>query len=121
MAKITVVDDSEVIRQEVRVILERGNHQVSEAADGEAGLEVIKQEKPDLIITDLNMPVKDGIDMVRDLREIEEFKQTIVLMLTTESGTDLKLMGKEVGIRAWVVKPIVEDKLLKVIDKLLSK
>jgi two-component system chemotaxis response regulator CheY len=73
----------------------------------------------DLVITDVNMPVMDGISMVQQLRTRPKYKFTPILMLTTESQDDKKAAGKSAGATGWLVKPFNPDQLLKVIAKVL--
>ena len=121
MAKILVVDDSEIIRNQLNEILAGGGHEAVEAADGAEGLAKTKEDTFDLIITDYNMPELNGVEMTKAIREVPGYADVNVLMLTTEAGVDLKKKGKEVGIRAWIVKPPKGELILKAIDKLLSK
>ena len=121
MAKILVVDDSDIIRDQLKDMLSGQGHEVIDAVDGADGFEKAKAEKVDLIIVDYNMPKKNGIEMAQAVRTLPEYQATHILMLTTEAGTELKKKGKEVGIRAWIVKPPNGDIINKCITKLLAK
>lgn len=120
MANILAVDDSASLRQMVVFTLKSAGHQVSEAQDGIEGLEVAKRQSFDLVITDVNMPRMDGISMIRELRKLPAYRGTPLLMLTTESGADKKMQGKQAGATGWVVKPFNPDKLLTVIQRVLG-
>ena len=121
MAKILVVDDSDIIRDQLKDMLSGQGHEVIDAVDGADGFEKAKAEKVDLIIVDYNMPKKNGIEMAQAVRTLPEYQAIHILMLTTEAGTELKKKGKEVGIRAWIVKPPNGDIINKCITKLLAK
>jgi two-component system, chemotaxis family, chemotaxis protein CheY len=116
---VLVVDDSASIRQMVTFTLQEGGFSVVEAGNGQEGLTRLEQGKVDLIITDLNMPVMDGITFIRQLRARPASRYTPVLMLTTESQGAKKQEGRSAGATGWIVKPFNPDKLLQVIAKVL--
>lgn len=116
---IATVDDSRSIRQLVGYTLSRAGFEVMEAGNGQECLEAIKQKKADLIITDLNMPVMDGIQLIRELRSLPAYKFTPILMLTTESQEGKKAEGKSAGATGWIVKPFTPEQLLSVVSKVL--
>jgi two-component system, chemotaxis family, chemotaxis protein CheY len=114
-----VVDDSPSVRQLVAFTLRGVGFEVCEGANGAEGLTHLDAGKPDLIITDLNMPVMDGITFIRNVRSRAATKYTPILMLTTETQAEKKQEGKVAGATGWLVKPFHPDKLLSVIDKVL--
>ena len=120
MATILAVDDSASLRQMVVFTLKSAGHDVTEAADGQEGLNAAKAGKFDLVVTDVNMPVMDGISMIKELRTLPDYKFTPLLMLTTESAPEKKAQGKDAGATGWIVKPFDPDKLLSVINKVLG-
>lgn len=122
MHKILIVDDSETLRTQLRESLEGVGYRVIQAADGREGLEQARTH-PDLsmIITDYNMPEMDGVTMASRIRELGGLSQIPIFMLTTEATADLKAAGKEAGILAWVVKPLVPAKILPAIAKVLQR
>jgi two-component system chemotaxis response regulator CheY len=79
-----------------------------------------KGQKFDCVVTDVNMPNKDGITLIKDLRALPDYKFVPMLMLTTESGMDKKQAGKAAGATGWIVKPFNPDQLLKTINKVLG-
>lgn len=120
MASILAVDDSSSMRQMVAFTLKGAGHQVVEAADGQEALNKAKSQKFDLVITDVNMPVMDGITFIRHLRGEASYKFTPMLMLTTESSMDKKSEGKAAGATGWIVKPFNPDQLLNTVKKVLG-
>jgi len=120
MAEILVVDDSVSMRNMVMATLKSKGHQVADAADGKAALDRAKRGKFDVVITDLNMPVMDGIELVRNLRGLPAYRYTPLLLLTTESSMDKKSEGKKAGATGWLVKPFNPEKLLATVSRVLS-
>ena len=120
MATILAVDDSASMRQMVSFTLKGAGHNVVEASDGKDALAKAKGQQFDLVISDVNMPVMDGITLIRELRSLSEYKFTPLLMLTTESGNDKKSEGKSAGATGWIVKPFNPDQLLATINKVLG-
>jgi two-component system chemotaxis response regulator CheY len=118
-ATILTVDDSASMRQMVSFTLKRAGYTVVEAADGVEALNYARTSAVDLVLTDVNMPNMDGISLVRELRQLEAYKFVPMLMLTTESGQDKKMLGKAAGATGWLVKPFNPEKLLATIEKVL--
>jgi len=119
MAKILVVDDSVSIRNMVSFTLKQQQHEIVEASDGMDGLAKAKAGRFDLVITDINMPRMDGVALCQALRQLPAFKFTPVLMLTTESSSEMKMKGKAAGATGWLVKPFNPDKLLATIKRVI--
>ncbi len=119
MTSILTVDDSVSMRQMVSFTLKEAGYEVIEAADGQEALEIAKTRPFDLVVTDVNMPKMDGISLIRELRNLSDFKFTPILMLTTESGQERKQEGKAAGATGWVVKPFDPERLLGTIKKVL--
>ena len=118
MAKsILTVDDSRTIREMVSFALRKAGYDVHEAEDGQKALAVLKTKPADVVITDLNMPVMDGITLIRSLRADPKWRATPILMLTTESDSGKKAEGESAGATGWLVKPFDPDKLLDVIKR----
>ena len=120
MATILAVDDSASMREMVGATLSGAGFDVVHATDGREGLETARGQEFSLVLTDLNMPNMDGISFIRELRALPQYKFTPILMLTTESESDKKMMGKEAGATGWIVKPFDPDKLIAVINKVLG-
>lgn len=120
MAKrVLIVDDSPTMRQMVSFTLREANFDVLEAENGQDALNKVQGQKFDLILTDLNMPVMDGITFIRNARGLAATKYVPILMLTTESQAEKKSEGKTAGATGWIVKPFDPPKLLAVIGKVL--
>lgn len=120
MAKILAVDDSASMRQMVAFTLQGAGYDVVEASDGVEALAAAEQSSFDLVLSDVNMPNMDGITLVKELRQRPAFKFVPILMLTTESGGDKKMEGKQAGATGWIVKPFNPEQLLKTIKKVLG-
>ncbi len=119
MTKILVVDDSNSIRDMVSFTLKSAGFETTEAKDGLEGLNKAKSSNFDLVISDVNMPNMDGITLCQELRKLPSFKFTPILMLTTESSTDMKMRGKAAGATGWLVKPFNPEKLLATIKRVV--
>ncbi len=123
MAKTAlIVDDSTSMRQMVRFTLSGAGFTVLEGGNGQEGLDKLQTApggKVDLIITDLNMPVMDGLTFIKAVRTQAASRFTPVLMLTTESGDSRKAEGKAAGATGWIVKPFHPEQMLKVIEKVV--
>lgn len=104
----------------VSFTLKGAGYNVVEAVDGLDALNKAKAQTFDCIVTDVNMPNKDGIALIKELRALPNYKFTPMLMLTTESGMDKKQQGKEAGATGWIVKPFNPDQLLKTIQKVMG-
>jgi two-component system chemotaxis response regulator CheY len=120
VARILVVDDSTTMRQMVTFTLSDAGHDVTEAADGAAAVREANARRFDLVITDVNMPGMNGIDLVRTLRALEDFKFIPMLVLTTEAGPEMKQRGRDAGATGWIVKPFSPDVLLATLKKVLD-
>jgi two-component system chemotaxis response regulator CheY len=120
MKQILTVDDSASIRQMVRFTLTRAGYEISEAIDGKDGLEKCGKEKYDLVITDLNMPRMDGIEMITSIRRLPGYGFLPILMLTTDSQIEKKDAGRKAGATGWIVKPFNADQLVAVVQKLVK-
>ncbi len=118
--KILTVDDAASIRQMVAFTLKGSGYDVVEAIDGQDGLNKAKSGQFDLILTDQNMPKMDGLTLIKSLRALPQYSRTPILMLTTESGDDMKAKGRAARATGWLVKPFDPAKLLEVVKKVLG-
>lgn len=116
---ILIVDDSDSLREVVGIALKNAGYEVIEGTDGEDGLKQLDGKKIHLIISDVNMPNMNGIEMVKKIKEMGEYKFTPIIMLTTESGDDMKDEGRNAGVKAWMVKPFKPEQMLDAVSKLI--
>jgi len=118
--KILAVDDSKTMRDMVSFTLKGAGYDVLVADDGVNALSALVGENVDLIITDVNMPNMNGIELVQKLRGDPRFRATPILILTTESDDGIKQQGRAAGATGWIVKPFVPEKLLKIVGKVCA-
>ncbi len=117
---ILIVDDSASMRQLVSFSLKDAGYDVIAAVDGKDALSKVNGTKVDMVVTDLNMPNMDGIELIRQLRAGSTNKFTPVVMLTTESQDAKKQEGRAAGASGWIVKPFQPEKLIAVIKKFVK-
>ena len=118
--KILAVDDSVSIRKSISFILGQENFEVEEAENGADGLAKATADKFGLIITDINMPIMDGIQFIKELRNTTEHKFTPIIVLTTENQESKMQEGKAAGATGWIVKPFSSEKLIAVVKKIIG-
>jgi len=121
MARILAVDDSTTMRAMVGATLQSAGYEVLSAVDGQDALNMARSGPAvDLVITDVNMPNMDGITLVRELRQLPQYRGIPLLVLTTEAGVDCKMAGKQAGATGWIVKPFNPQSLLATVAKVLG-
>jgi two-component system chemotaxis response regulator CheY len=120
MKQVLTVDDSSSVRQMVSFTLRKLGYEVVEAVDGKDGLGKATGGKFDLIITDLNMPNLDGIQLISAVRKLPGYAFAPILMLTTESQAEKKDEGRKAGATGWIVKPFNADQLVSAVQKLIK-
>jgi len=116
---ILVIDDSPSMREMIAFTLKRVGYSIIQSGDGQEALARLNGERVALIITDLNMPVMDGMTFIKAARVNPQLKFTPILMLTTESQEEKKQEGKAAGATGWIVKPFDPQQLLSTIAKVL--
>jgi two-component system cell cycle response regulator len=117
--RILSIDDSKTIRLLLARLFRPFACELMEAENGEEGLAVASRENPDLIILDYNMPVMDGVTMLRKLREHAALKRTPVIMLTADSGLQSLATVARLGVRDYVTKPFREEELLGKVGRII--
>lgn len=117
---IITVDDSASVRQMVSFTLQEAGYNVIEACDGKDALSKLNGATLNMVITDLNMPNMDGIELIKSLRSNPAHKFVPIIMLTTESQNEKKLEGKNAGATGWIVKPFKPEQLIAVVKKVLG-
>lgn len=125
MGRIMVVDDSRTIRMSMEYLLKGEGYEVCSAEDGVDGLQKLKEQiaahkKPDLIITDINMPNMGGLEFIRKVKGEISTKFIPVLILTTESQESMKMEGKQAGAAGWIVKPYRPEQLIAVVKRFIK-
>lgn len=121
MSKILIVDDSMVIRKMVKKSLEDNQHETAQAENGQEGFDLFQDGSYDLVITDINMPILNGFELIAKIRETGQGKTTPIIVLSTEFSDDIKAQGKALGVNAWMVKPTQDDTLNEVVTALLNR
>lgn len=119
MSQVLIVDDSHSIRELLASVLKKAGFNVTSANDGKEGLKTAEKGDYDLVITDVNMPEMDGIELLGKLRELPEYSFKPILILTTEFSQEMKQRGKDAGATGWLVKPFDPEKLIEVISRIL--
>ncbi len=117
---IMTADDSSSIRQMVSFTLGQEGYDILEAVDGQDALSKLNGAGVNMLITDLNMPNMDGIELIRQTRAKPEYKFIPIVMLTTESQAEMKQKGKQAGATGWIVKPFKPEQLVSVVKKVLG-
>lgn len=116
---ILIIDDSASTRQVAGITLKSAGYDVIEAVDGKDALSKLDGQKIHLIISDVNMPIMDGISFVKEARKLDGYKFTPIVMLTSELLERKKQEGQAAGAKAWVIKPIQPAQMLAAINKLI--
>ena len=118
MAKrILTIDDSKTMRDMLRFTLVDAGYEVLQAVDGQDGLDVLKKQKVDVVITDINMPKLDGYGVIRHLRADSGYDDTPILVLSTECDQKTKDIGRDAGATGWLVKPFDPDQLVEIVKQ----
>jgi two-component system chemotaxis response regulator CheY len=117
---LLIVDDSASMRQMVSFTLKDAGYDIIAATNGKDALTKLDGAKISMVITDLNMPEMDGIELIKQLRGKAGFKFTPIVMLTTESQDSKKMAGKQAGASGWIVKPFKPDQLLDTVKKFVK-
>ncbi len=120
MAHILISDDSASMRQMLTFTLNSADHQVTQANNGQQALQLAQKTRFDLVITDVNMPLLDGLSLVRELRALPNYRFKPILLLTTETDPEKKRIAKATGATGWIIKPFNPDKLLAAVRKVLG-
>jgi two-component system chemotaxis response regulator CheY len=100
--------------------LQGAGYQVVQASDGADGLAKAQARPVDMVVTDLNMPVMNGLGLIRELRKLPAYRGVPILFLTTESDAEMKKQAKDAGATGWITKPFQQDQLVSVVKKVLG-
>ena len=113
--RILTIDDSRTMRDMLRMTLVDAGYEVMQAVDGQDGLDVLRKERFDVVITDINMPKLDGYGVIRHLRADASYDDTPILVLSTENDQKTKDIGRDAGATGWLVKPFDPDQLVEIV------
>ncbi len=117
--RVLTVDDSRTILAMLHHTLSNAGFEVLQAEDGQQGLDLLRDQTVDVVITDINMPVMDGIEFIKQVRATGQHNSLPILILTTETSQDKKDQGRAAGGTGWIVKPFDPEKLISVIRKVV--
>ena len=117
--RVLTVDDSRTILAMLHHTLSNAGFEVLQAEDGQQGLDVLKNESVDVVITDINMPLMDGIEFIKNVRASGVHNSLPILILTTETSQDKRDQGRAAGGTGWIVKPFDPEKLISVIHRVV--
>jgi two-component system chemotaxis response regulator CheY len=117
---ILIVDDANTIRQLLSMTLRNVGYNVVEACDGRDGLTKLNGNSVNMIFTDLNMPVMNGIEFIKAVKSLPQFKFVPMVMLTTESEESKKREGQAAGAKAWIIKPFKPEQIVTVVKKIIG-
>ena len=115
---LMLVDDSATMRKITALALKTESYDCVEAENGQDALSKLSAQKIDFFIVDVNMPVMNGFEFVKELRNIMNYKDTPVVFLTTETEQDMVSKGKAAGANAWIAKPFKNEELIQLVKKL---
>ena len=119
--KILVVEDSPTMRQLISFALKRlKDAEIMEAADGVEGLKKLNSDNFNLIITDINMPVMDGLKLISLVRRDVKYRSIPIMVITTEGGAEDRERALALGANAYITKPIQAGNVLEVVKSLLG-
>ena len=119
MSAIDLVDASATMLMSMEMLLKRAGYTVTKSESAEAAMTALESISPKLIITDLNMPGMNGIELIKTLKQQSKFRFTPMLMLTTESQQSRREEAKAAGATGWLVKPVEPEQLLGVVKQLV--
>lgn len=114
---ILTVDDSASMRMLLKATLSAQGFRIETANDGNHGLERMQEVKPDLLITDINMPLMDGFQLIEEVRKVADFRGTPILVLSTEFAEDKKARARSAGATGWITKPFDAERLASAIRR----
>lgn len=119
MKTILLVDDSTTLLMSMKVIIEKAGYAVKTATGGREALAQLKTLKPNLMITDLNMPMMDGMTLIKEVKKLPTCRFMPILVMTTESLQSKRTEARSLGATGWLVKPVKPEELTAILKKLL--
>ena len=118
--KILAVDDSKAIRTIIKKMLSDYDCEVIEATNGTEGLEAAKKERPTLLLLDIDMPGMNGLELLMNLRNLEQFEKTPVFMMSSKSSAKNVRLAMELGVKAFIAKPFKREEILDRMKKVIE-
>jgi two-component system chemotaxis response regulator CheY len=115
--RVLAIDDSRIIRNLVHKAVTDAGLDCQVATDGEEGVTLFREDPPDVVITDINMPRLDGFGVITAIRSGDRAARVPILVLTTESSPQLKSRARDAGATGWIVKPFEDEALVSVIRR----
>ena len=117
--KVLAIDDSNTMRQMLLHCLSGAGFEVVTAVDGSDGVDKLRENDPDVVITDINMPIMDGFEFIETVRSGNDASRVPVLVLTTESSPEKKARARDAGATGWIVKPFEPEKLIAAVKRVM--
>ncbi len=121
MANILVVDDQKAIRSMFKAIFKQISHDVDYCEDGAQALAAANKKRYSLVLADLVMPELDGIELTEELRQLNDYTETPIFIVTSIKSEEKKQLAIKVGANGWVTKPISPDKVLKLVSQTIGE
>lgn len=116
LKKVMTVDDSPTVLKVLNIALTGAGYQVVEANDGQEAIDKLTETDVDLLVTDLNMPNMNGVELIKQVRQRPGNRFMPIIMLTAEAQKEMKAAGKKAGASGWITKPFRPEQLLSVIQ-----
>lgn len=117
--KVLAVDDSATMRQMLQICLSSAGFDVVTAEDGIDGIDKLKANDPDVVITDINMPRMDGFEFIEAVRGGQQGSHLPILVITTESAPEKKQRARDAGATGWIVKPFEPESLVQAVNRMM--
>jgi two-component system, chemotaxis family, chemotaxis protein CheY len=119
--RVMVVDDVQHIRELLSLILKNEGYDVIESVNGMDALAKLDGSSVDMLITDLNMPVMNGFELVKRLRNSDDFHSTPIIMVSSENHEAIRKKARRIGVNEWIIKPLIPSDLMDVVRRLIAK
>ncbi len=115
--KLMVVDDNDLVRRMAARILRRAGYTVIEAVNGLDALNKLNGSEVDMVITDLRMPLMDGLEFIRELREIPAYRYLPIAVITSDLQESKRIEVEKAGVRDWISKPFLQHELIDAVER----
>lgn len=118
--KVLAVEDSLTVRTMIEHVLKDAGFEVHLAEDGQHGLKRLAEVQPDVITTDMNMPIMDGLGFIKGVRADARYKMTPILVISSETAPELKTKARALGASGWMAKPFHDERLISAVKRLAA-